>query len=106
MTSHRTTMGPSRFRLIEQRSLRFTTLRRDAHERITAGDLLLIAETVPDGSRPTGWLMECLITDVSSALTMPGLFDRDVVALSLEVLEIYEGEVEIVAEPTLTAAAL
>ena len=104
MTSHRTTMGPDRFGRIEQRRLRFTTLRRDAHERIKAGDQLIIAETVPDGSRPTGWLMECLIMDVTSALSMPGLFDRDVVALSLEVTEVYPADVEIITEPQLAPA--
>lgn len=92
MTDHHDTIGPERFKLIEEKQLRLHTVKRPLATRIEAGDRLILDETVPNGSRNTGWRMECTILHVASHLTpMPGL-DRDYVALSLEVIQVYPNQ--------------
>ena len=54
------------------------------------GQELTIAQTTPDGKIKTGWCIEALITDVATSLTTPGFLDRDYLALSLEVTEVYK----------------
>ncbi len=90
MTNHTLTLGPDRWKLIDERRLRFIPMLRSIASHVRAGEKLTIAQTTPDGKIKTGWCIEALITDVATSLTTPGFLDRDYLALSLEVTEVYK----------------
>lgn len=90
MTNHQLTLGPDCFRNVDERRLRFVTMKRPLSGAVKAGEMATLSETSPDGKKLTGWCIECLITNVATSLTMPGFLDRDYIALSLEVTEVYK----------------